>query len=212
MNGENVLPLPPSNCSTQISNDKMPRKYNHVIRYLESWFEDLEDPVKEFSAADKWAVIVALRDCQVTNSLDPLHALPVEIRRGLSMVTLGEQLMAVLDRADSYRRRGSYVAKAAQQASKPSDAMRAGEREQQQAAKEAKDAKQQASLQAEMQAWDAANPLELYELQCIAAAKGDADLRAKLPEWAETAERVAGRKNLSPRLKKALSGAGKGEK
>lgn len=81
----------------------MPRKYDRTIRYYDSWFGDLLDPNKQFTAEECWSVILAIRDCQLKGSLDPLEQLPISVRRGLSMATLGEQIIRQLERAERRR-------------------------------------------------------------------------------------------------------------
>lgn len=156
----------------------MARTYNHVIRFLESWFADLEDPSKEFTPEERWQVVQAIVKCQVDCSLEPLHSLPLVIRRALSVATMGEQLMAILDRADSYRRRardGKAAAPAAPTIpqSKPSDIAKREEREKAAADREAKahaDEQQQISLR---QIYGAANSRDLYIKMKEAADSGD---------------------------------------
>ena len=83
----------------------MPRKYDRTIRYYASWFDDLLDPNKAFTPQECWSVILAIRDCQLTGSLQPLEALPIEIKRALSMATMGEQIVRQLERAENMRSR-----------------------------------------------------------------------------------------------------------
>lgn len=83
----------------------MPRKYDRTIRYYDSWFDDLQDPSKEFTPAECWQIMLAIRDCQLSATLEPLYALPLSIRRALSMATMGEQIIRQLERAESMRNR-----------------------------------------------------------------------------------------------------------
>lgn len=168
----------------------MPRKYNHVIRFLESWFADLEDPAKEFSDSERWEVVVALRDCQVQNSLEPLHALPLSIRRALSIPSMGEQMMAVLDRAESYKRRGKAVSSSDTPKPMPSDAMKAEIREREQAIKNDAKEKEREALERERAAWGAKNNRELYIKQLLAARDGHENMRMKYPNWQELLRKV----------------------
>lgn len=85
----------------------MPRKYNRTIRYYDSWFGDLLDPTKELTPAECWEVILAIRDCQLQGSLEPLHALPLATRRALSMETMGEMIERQLERIESRRNTSS---------------------------------------------------------------------------------------------------------
>lgn len=168
----------------------MPRKYNHVIRFLESWFADLEDPAKEFSDSERWQVVVALRDCQVQNSLEPLQALPLSIRRALSIPSMGEQMMAVLDRAESYKRRGKAVSSSDTPKPMPSDAMKAEIREREQAIKNDAKEKEEFELKVEREKWGALNNRELYIKQLKAAAAGDKAMREKYPSWRKLLQMV----------------------
>lgn len=98
----------------------MPRKYDRVIRYYASWFDDFLSVDKEFSAEEFRAIILAIRDCQINGSLEPLETLPITIRRALSMATMGEQIFRILERAENMRARGSAGGrKAAAAASSP---------------------------------------------------------------------------------------------
>lgn len=85
----------------------MPRKYDRVIRYYASWFDDFLSVDKEFSAEEFRAIILAIRDCQINGTLEPLETLPITIRRALSMATMGEQILRILERAENMRTRGS---------------------------------------------------------------------------------------------------------
>lgn len=85
----------------------MPRKYDRVIRYYASWFDDFLSADKEFTAEEFRDIILAVRDCQVEGSLEPLENLPITIRRALSMATMGEQILRILERAENMRARGS---------------------------------------------------------------------------------------------------------
>lgn len=165
----------------------MARKYNHVIRFFESWFVDLEDPEKEFSDSEKWQLIKAIYDCQVQTSLEPLKALPLSIRRAMSMATLGEQITAILERADSYRRRGSWQRPQAAPAENPRSKIQAEQREEEQKSREEKQASEAAALRAEMKRWGAKSARDLYEKQIFAAAAGDEEMRKKFPKWPELA-------------------------
>lgn len=81
----------------------MPRKYDRLIRYYDSWFGDLQDPSKEFTPAECWSIILAVRECQIQGSLEPLEQLPLSVRRALSMATMGEQIERILERIDRRR-------------------------------------------------------------------------------------------------------------
>lgn len=85
----------------------MARHYDRLIRYYDSWFDDLLDIDKELSPAECWRVILAIRDAQQMSSTEPLRNLPLEIRRALSMSTLIEQVERIIERCDNMRQRGS---------------------------------------------------------------------------------------------------------
>lgn len=99
----------------------MPRKYDRVIRYYASWFDDLLDPAKEFTAEEFKLVFLAIRDAQLEGSLRPLDELPVSIRRALSMATMGEQIVRLLEKAERMRERGSRGGRATAQREKTPD-------------------------------------------------------------------------------------------
>lgn len=172
----------------------MARKYNHVIRILESWIADLEEPSKEFSNAEKWQILRALAQCQIDCSLEPLHALPLVLRRGLQVATMGEQLMAVMDRAAAYKQRGQALQAARLKPvpqALPSDRVKAAEREAAQEQQKAAQEKREADMRAEMEKWGVKTPLELYQKKLKAAADGDMACRAELgPSWADNARRA----------------------
>lgn len=91
----------------------MPRKYDRTIRYYDSWFADLLDEEKAFTAEECWQVMLAIRECQLDGSLEPLSNLPLSIRRALSMATMGEQIIRQLERSENMRKRGSAGGRAA---------------------------------------------------------------------------------------------------
>ena len=171
----------------------MARRYNHIVRYLESWFFDLEDPEKQFTDAERWAVVRAIAQCQFDCSLEPLQSLPLEIRRGLSILTMGEQLLAIMDRVHSYKSRGQnaaiYTAKAPDSASKPSDVVKAHEREKEALERESRRKEEADALKAECDMWGAANGLELYHMQLAAARDGNVLMRQRYPDWKELVKR-----------------------
>lgn len=84
----------------------MPRKYDKVIRYYSSWFADITDPEKEFTDHEIVQFFFAVRDCQIEESLEPLQNLPLSIRRALSMATIGEQVIRLVETSNSARNRG----------------------------------------------------------------------------------------------------------
>ena len=85
----------------------MPRKYDRIIRYYSSWFADVLDPAKEFSDHEIVQIFMAIKDCQVSMSLDPLEQLPITIRRALSMATMGEQIIRLIEKTENMRNRGA---------------------------------------------------------------------------------------------------------
>lgn len=91
----------------------MPRKYDRVIRFYASWFDDFTDPSKAFTPEELVQTFLAIRDAQLQGSIEPLENLPITIRRALSMATMGEQIMRLLERADRMRERGSKGGQAA---------------------------------------------------------------------------------------------------
>lgn len=84
----------------------MPRKYDKVIRFYSSWFADWFDPEKAFSDHEIVQLFLSIRDCQVEGSIEPLEKLPLEIRRALSMATMGEQCIRLVETSNSARTRG----------------------------------------------------------------------------------------------------------
>lgn len=85
----------------------MARNYDRLIRYYDSWFDDLADPDKELTPEECWRVILAVRDAQHIGSTQPLRELPQSIRRALSMSTLVEQVERIIERCNNLRERGS---------------------------------------------------------------------------------------------------------
>lgn len=85
----------------------MARHYDRLIRYYDSWFDDLQDQDKELTPGECWQVILAIRDAQQMSSTEPIRNLPLEIRRALSMSTLIEQVERIIERCDNMRQRGS---------------------------------------------------------------------------------------------------------
>lgn len=85
----------------------MARNYDRLIRYYDSWFDDINDQEKELSGEEKWQIMLALRECQRMMSAEPLRNLPLNIRRALSMATMIEQVERIIERCESARNRGS---------------------------------------------------------------------------------------------------------
>lgn len=76
----------------------MASKYTHRLLFYESWLADLDEPSKEFSPEEKWLVVQAIFQCQIKAEITPVEALPLSIRRALSIPTLTEQLRTILDK------------------------------------------------------------------------------------------------------------------
>lgn len=85
----------------------MARNYDRLIRYYDSWFDDINDQEKELSDGEKWQVMLAIRECQRVMSAEPLRNLPLNVRRALSMATMLEQVERIIERVESARNRGS---------------------------------------------------------------------------------------------------------
>lgn len=85
----------------------MARNYDRLIRYYDSWFDDINDPEKELSGNEKWQIMYALRECQRVMSAEPLRNLPLSTRRALSMATMIEQVERIIERCESARNRSS---------------------------------------------------------------------------------------------------------
>lgn len=116
----------------------MPRKYDRIIRYYSSWFADILDPAKEFSDHEIVQIFIAIKDCQVSLSLDPLEQLPVTIRRALSMATMGEQIIRLIEKTENMRNRGANggntaAANRAAQEPSPAAIMRAAQKRKEEA-------------------------------------------------------------------------------
>lgn len=107
----------------------MPRTYDRLIRFYDSWFGDLLDPDKGFTPEECWSVIVAIRECQREITLEPLKNLPINIRRGLQMRTLETQIVKILEHTGRMAARGSAGGNAAQKAAQEKARLAAEERE-----------------------------------------------------------------------------------
>lgn len=167
----------------------MPRKYDRVIRYYASWFDDFLSTDKEFTAEEFRAIILAIRDCQVNGSLEPLETLPITIRRALSMATMGEQILRILERAENMRARGSAggrkaAAGAARQEQLAATSIREELREHENQAKE---------KQREEDRREAVKP-SLYEEMLKLAAHGDEYALKELQLTEEQAKQIYAKK------------------
>lgn len=107
----------------------MPRTYDRLIRFYDSWFGDLLDPDKGFTPEECWSVIVAIRECQREITLEPLKNLPINIRRGLQMRTLETQIVKILEHTGRMAARGAAGGNAAQKAAQEKAKLAAEERE-----------------------------------------------------------------------------------
>lgn len=76
----------------------MPSKFTHRFLFYESWLADLNEPSKEFEPQEKWQVVEAIFKAQVLGDVAPLDALPLVIRRALSLPTMTEQLRTIIDK------------------------------------------------------------------------------------------------------------------
>lgn len=90
----------------------MPRNYNRLIRYYDSWLDDIQDPDKGFSAQEQITILLAIRDAQRMGTMQPIDALPIEIKRGLQLATLKEQIGRIIERCERARSRGRDAAAA----------------------------------------------------------------------------------------------------
>lgn len=153
----------------------MPRKYDRIIRYYASWFDDLLDPSKEFTAEECWLVITTIRDCQIECSLEPLERLPIAIRRALSMATLGEQIIRMLERSERMRNKGADGGNKAQQNRRTAEQVAASRMR---AEKEQQEQQKKEDYYAKMKK-DACS-LERLDNLYLAGAKGDQAALAEL--------------------------------
>jgi len=92
----------------------MARNYDRLIRFYDSWFDDINDTDKELSGDEKWSIIIAVRECQHSNSIEPFNNLPISIKRALSVSTMREQLLRIMERVENARKRGSKGGQATQ--------------------------------------------------------------------------------------------------
>lgn len=94
----------------------MPSKFTHRFLFYESWLADLNEPSKEFEPQEKWQVVEAIFKAQVLGDVAPLDALPLVIRRALSLPTMTEQLRTIIDKqaGASDRAQQAVLAKKAQ--------------------------------------------------------------------------------------------------
>lgn len=107
----------------------MPRTYDRLIRFYDSWFGDLLDPDKGFTPEECWNVILAVRECQREITLEPLKKLPLNIRRGLQMRTLETQIVKILEHTGRMAARGAAGGNAAQKAAQERAKLNLEERE-----------------------------------------------------------------------------------
>ena len=76
-------------------------RHDKLIRFYSSWFDDVADPAKGYTAEEQVTIFFALAACQQQHTTDPLDELPATIRRGLQMATMREQLMRIMERIDA---------------------------------------------------------------------------------------------------------------
>lgn len=127
----------------------MPSKYTHRLTFFESWLADLEDASKEFSANEKWQVVKAAFDCQLTGDVTPLLELPLSIRRALSLPTMSEQLRTIIDKAAGASDRAAQAAAAKRAASERKQATERANHDAQEKAKADHDAQEKAKADKE---------------------------------------------------------------
>lgn len=163
----------------------MPRKYDRLIRFYDSWFGDLQDPTKEFTPAECWSIILAVRECQVQGSLEPLEQLPLSIRRALSMATMGEQIERILERIVRRRDISKHGGETAAANRRSPEQIAAAKIRAEKEAKEA--AERDAEYQAQRR--KATQPNKYLELLKQAAA-GDQAALAELKTTPEAAEKA----------------------
>lgn len=153
----------------------MPRKYDRIIRYYASWFDDLCDPSKEFTPEECWLVITTIRDCQLEESLEPLQRLPVAVRRALSMATLGEQIVRMLERSERMRSRGSAGGRTTAAKERTPEQVAASRMR----AQKEKQEQQQREIQFEQQKAEACSP-ERLKMLILAGCSGNEDALKEL--------------------------------
>ena len=90
----------------------MARTYDRLIRYYDSWLDDIQDPDKGYTAAEQMAILLAIRDAQRFGTFAAIDALPPHIKRGLQLPTLREQIGRIIERTERARARGRDAAAA----------------------------------------------------------------------------------------------------
>lgn len=163
----------------------MPRKYDRLIRFYDSWFGDLQDPTKEFTPAECWSIVLAVRECQIQGSLEPLEQLPLSIRRALSMATMGEQVERILERIDRRRDISKHGGDTAAANRRSPEQIAAAKIRAEKEVKEA--AEREAAYQKQRKG--ATQPNKYYELLELAA-KGDQSALVKLKTTPEAAAKI----------------------
>lgn len=163
----------------------MPRKYDRLIRFYDSWFGDLQDPTKEFTPAECWSVVLAVRECQIQGSLEPLEQLPLSVRRALSMATMGEQIERILERIDRRRDISKHGGDTAAVNRRSPEQVAAAKIRAEKEAKEA--AEREAAYQKQRK--NATNPMRYLELLKQAAA-GDQSALMELKTTPEDAAKA----------------------
>lgn len=90
----------------------MARTYDRLIRYYDSWLDDIQDPDKGYTAVEQMAILLAIRDAQRYGTFASIDALPPNIKRGLQLPTLREQIGRIIERTERARARGRDAAAA----------------------------------------------------------------------------------------------------
>lgn len=114
----------------------MARNYDRLIRFYDSWFDDLLDEDKGFTPAEILEVLVAIRNAQRSGSTDTIKQLPKTIKRGLAMASLVEQVERIIERVDNARARSQKGAQAQKLTLSAASAAAAQEQEKRKAARE----------------------------------------------------------------------------
>ena len=83
------------------------RNYDKVIRFYDSWFDDLLEPHKQFTASDICKVIYAIREAQSTGDLNHICNLAPDILARLNVYTLVTQVQKLIDKSTRQARSGS---------------------------------------------------------------------------------------------------------
>lgn len=74
------------------------------MRFLGSWLSDLKEG--DFTDSERWQIIKAIANSQLSGNTGYLRELPREIKRGLSISTLIEQNEYIIEKVNKQRERG----------------------------------------------------------------------------------------------------------